>query len=311
MGKVICLSSLSRNTISNMSLSRELMKRRRIVMMPARRGVPDIPLLGRYNYTSAQPGLEDHVHERAMEICFLVKGCQTYEVGGQSYRLKGGDVFITFPNERHSTGGSPEEKGVLYWMVLRVPAKAEGFLGLPPAQSGALLRALLGIAPRHFSGSWKMKEHLDAVTTLYHQRDEPLRAFGMANHLGAFLLEILACSRKISEPSGMRSLASVLRHIDQHLGESLAVPELAALAGLSEARFKVRFKQETGMPPGEFVLRARIEEARRLLTKGRLSVTHVAYDLGFSTSQYFATVFKRFAGETPSAFVEKSRRRNS
>lgn len=293
-----------------MPLSRELMKRRRIGMVPARRGVPDIPLLGRYNYTSAQPALRDHTHRLAMEICFLVKGCQTYEVGGQSYRLKGGDVFLTFPNERHSTGGSPEEKGVLYWMSVRLSGPAGEFLGLPPAQGGAMRKALLAIKRRHFKGSWKMKEHLDAITMIYHQKEEPLRAFAMANQVGAFLLEVLACSRQSPVPSESRSLAPVLRYIDEHLGESLAIPQLAGMVGLSTARFKVRFKQETGMPPGEYVLRARIDEARRLLAKGRLSVTHVAYDLGFSTSQYFATVFKRFSGETPSAFVAKSGKKN-
>ncbi len=293
-----------------MPLARELMNRRRIVMMPERRGVPDIPLLGRYNYTSAQPALADHAHEKAMEICFLVKGCQTYEVGGQSYRLKGGDVFVTFPSECHSTGGSPEEKGVLYWMTLRIPTHESSFLGLPEVQGGSLLNALRSIKSRHFRGSWKMKEYLDAFTALYHQKDEPLRAFGLANHIGAFLLEVLACSRRASEPAGSRSLGVVLHYIEQHLGEPLGVPQLAALAGLSEARFKVRFKQETGMPPGEFVLRARVEEARRLLTKGGTSITHISYDLGFSTSQYFATVFKRFTGETPSAFVAKAGRRS-
>lgn len=285
------------------------MKTRRIVMMLASRGVPDIPMLGRYNYTSAQPALADHAHRAAMEICFLVKGCQTYEVGGQSYRLKGGDVFLTFPDERHSTGGSPEEKGVLYWLTAQVPGRPGEFLGLPAAQGGAMLRALLAIKCRHFKGSWKMKEYLDAVTTLYHQDEEPLRAFAMANQIGAFLLEVLTCSQQGLVTSENRPLAPVLRYVAQHLGEALTVPQLAALAGLSVPRFKVRFKQETGMPPGEYVLRARIDEACRLLAKGRLSVTHVAYDLGFSTSQYFATVFKRFTGETPSAFVAKSGRK--
>ena len=42
------------------------------------------------------------------------------------------------------------------------------------------------------------------------------------------------------------------------------VPALAAQAGLSEARFKVRFKEEVGIPPGEYVLRARVDEARKL-----------------------------------------------
>jgi AraC-like DNA-binding protein len=286
-----------------MSLSRDLMKHRRLTMKPARHGVTDVTLLGRYNYTSAQPALVDHIHLKAIEICFLVKGCQTYRVGGQNYRLTGGDVFITFPNERHSTGGSPEEKGVLYWMVLRVPADGGDFLGLRRSQGETMLKALFAIENRHFRGSWKMKEHLDALTLLYHQRQDPLRAIGMVNKAIAFLLEVLACSQGRVKPSTLHPLAPVLRHIEQHLDEPLSIPELAAKAGLSEARFKVRFKQETGIPPGEYVLRARVDEARRRLERGHSTVTQVAFDLGFSTSQYFATVFRRFTGEKPSSIL--------
>lgn len=275
-------------------------------MTPVRKGVAGVLVVGRYNYTSAQEALPDHAHGRAIEICFLVKGCQTYRLGDDYYRLNGGDVFLTLPGERHSTGGSPEEKGILYWMVLKVPSREEEFLGLPSAQARAMLRAFMEIPQRHFRGSWKMKEHLDALTSLYHQKEDPLRAFGMANQMGVFLYEVLTCSRQATQPGTTRLLAPVLRYIEQHLGEPLTVPQLAAQTGLSEARFKARFKQEIGVPPGEFVLRARIEEARRRLTKGQGNVTEIAYDMGFSTSQYFATVFRRFTGESPSSLLKKT-----
>ncbi len=284
-----------------MPLSRELMKRVRIIMPLAERGVRDVLLLGRYHYTSAKPGLTDHAHKGVIEICFLVKGRQTYAMGGEAYRLNGGDVFISLPGERHGTGGAPEEKGVLYWLVLQVPSRRERFLGLPEDQGRAVLQALMETGSRHFRGSWVMKEHLDAITSLYHQTPGPLHAFAMTNRVGAFLWQVIACAREAPARAPSRSLASLQHYIEQHLSEPLSVPHLAARAGLSEARFKAFFKQETGVPPGEYVLRAKIEEAQRRLAGGRATVTEIAFDLGFSTSQYFATAFKRITGETPSA----------
>ncbi len=284
-----------------MPLPRELASRIVIRMPLARRGVAGVPMLGRYHYTAAQPGLGEHAHDAAIEICYLVTGRQTYRLGGRDYRLSGGDVFIAFPGERHSTGGHPEEKGVLYWLVLRVPRAGEEFLGLPAAQGRAVLRALLALERRHFRGAWKMKEHMDAITALYHEPPSPFSAFAMANRVGAFVGELIACARSVPGRARAQALQPILRHIEGHLDEPLSVPDLAGRAGLSVARFKTRFKQETGIPPGEYVMRVRIEEAQRRLARGGATITDIAFDLGFSSSQYFATVFKRFTGRTPSA----------
>lgn len=261
------------------------------------RGVAGVPLLGRYNHTSARPGLREHAHSGTLEICFLVKGCQTYELGGRSFRLTGGDVFLAFPGEKHGTGGLPQEKGVLYWMTLRPP-----LLHLPPRQSRSLWHALLKIPSRHFRGSWKMQDNLDAITRRFHQPAGSLDAFALASHVGAFLLEVVACAKAAPGRRGSVSLQPVLDRIARRLDEPLPVPALAAEAGLSEARFKVRFKEEVGVPPGEYVLRARVDEARRQLRSGRATITEIAHGLGFSSSQYFATVFQRFTGQTPGAY---------
>ncbi|MBA3845560.1 MAG: helix-turn-helix transcriptional regulator, partial [Planctomycetes bacterium] len=79
--------------------------------------------------------------------------------------------------------------------------------------------------------------------------------------------------------------------------------EMAAWAGVSPGHLALRFKRVYGRTPLEHVTRLRIEEAaRRLRDDPRDSVTDVALDLGFCSSQYFAEVFKRVQGVTPSAW---------
>ena len=95
-------------------------------------------------------------------------------------------------------------------------------------------------------------------------------------------------------------LQRVLLYVDQHLEDPVHVPRLAEVARLSESRFKTRFKREIGVPPAEFWLRKKIERAAAMLK--RRNVTEVAHELGFSSSQYFATVFKRYTLATPSQF---------
>nr|HRJ72954.1 AraC family transcriptional regulator [Terrimicrobiaceae bacterium] len=243
--------------------------------------------------------LAPHHHPGAMEICFLVKGRQNYQVAGRDHRMRGGDVFFTFPGEWHSTGGLPQEKGSLYWLTLNLPSSGEPFLGLDARQANKLVSELLRLKVRLFRGDWTMKKLLDEVTFAHYERRSPLRVLYIANCINAFLLRMIACSRAAS-PTATSNLQEVLHFIEQNVEENLSVANLATRARLSLSRFKARFKEETGVPPAEYILRAKIDQAKNLLQT--TTVTDTAYSLGFSSSQYFATVFKRFTRMRPSEY---------
>jgi hypothetical protein len=100
-------------------------------------------------------------------------------------------------------------------------------------------------------------------------------------------------------------MAAVVDHIEHHIEEPLPVERLARESGLSVSRFKSRFRAESGFPPAEFVLRRRIERASRLLSSSHGTVLEVALQSGFTSSQYFASAFRRVTGMTPTAFREK------
>ena len=78
--------------------------------------------------------------------------------------------------------------------------------------------------------------------------------------------------------------------------------DLARHAHLSVSRFKSRFKAETGISPWQFILNARIEAAKQRLAAEKESITKIAVDMGFASSQHFATAFKRMMGVTPRAY---------
>lgn len=239
-----------------------------------------------------------------MEFVFLHRGRQTYRVQGRSYRLHGGDIFITRPGELHDTGGEPEERGVLYWLNLVVLPRHNEFLSLPRRDSLSLKRHLLAIPHRHVTGSPLLKSLLDEVFELHDNPHDALTRVAIENRVVRWLLEVLACCLRRGETWHSELIANVVQDIEQNPDVVCSVPEMASRTGLSISRFKSVFRAETGMGPHEYALRAKVDAARRLLKVPGASVTSVAYDLGFSSSQYFATVFRRFTTLTPRQYQQ-------
>ena len=280
----------------------------RFVLDLRSRGIPEVPMLGRYNFTHAHQGLVEHAHPGAMEICYLAKGTQIYRVGRRDFVLRGGDVFVTFPGEEHSTGEAPQEKGVLYWIHFILPSKPARFLNCPPSDARQLATQLMAIPHRHFSGDPLLRALLDEIMAATCRKNDPLQRIFLDVKLVEFLLKVLECSRRNPKAGLSNGINGLLHHIDAQIEGPLTVADLAARMELSVSRFKARFKQEIGIPPAEYVLRRKISEAKRLLVRPGATVTEVAFRLDFSSSQYFATVFKRYTGKSPGALLAHSLR---
>lgn len=97
-------------------------------------------------------------------------------------------------------------------------------------------------------------------------------------------------------------LRDVVGWIADHLGEDLAVPALAARAGMSERNFTRVFRAETGCTPAAYVEAARIEAARRLLESTAVPLDTVARRCGFGTVETLHRSFKRCVRVTPAEY---------
>ncbi len=95
-------------------------------------------------------------------------------------------------------------------------------------------------------------------------------------------------------------LRRVIDHIGAHLHQPLPVDDLAQLAGLSRAHFSRVFAAQEGMAPAQYVLQKRLERAVKLLTMAAdLPVKDVSGMCGFEDPNYFAKVFRRGFGVSP------------
>ena len=81
---------------------------------------------------------------------------------------------------------------------------------------------------------------------------------------------------------------------------------MAEASGLSQSHFRQRFHRETGFTPSDYLTRRRVLRAKQMLREDRLSITGIAFQLGFQSSPYFAAVFKKMTGITPSEYRERT-----
>jgi AraC-like DNA-binding protein len=241
--------------------------------------------------------LQAHWHPGILEVFYIVSGQYRFQTADGSHLLRGGDVCLLFPGEEHSSGGAPQERASHCWLGVLVEG-AGPFLGCEGADGETFRAALRALGKRVFRGEPSFQQAIAAALRWY-ASDDPLRRVRTIQVLTGLLLDILGWERRVVPAPPSAAVAAAMAYLRDRLPRHIPLSELAAVAGLSESRFKERFKREIGMPPGEFMMRERIQRAESLLRTPRRTITKVALALGFSSSQSFATAFRKYTNLTP------------
>jgi AraC-like DNA-binding protein/ActR/RegA family two-component response regulator len=104
------------------------------------------------------------------------------------------------------------------------------------------------------------------------------------------------------KPLGGGTLAPAVSYVASNYQEKLRMATAARLCELSPFQFSRSFKKENGLTFRDFVIRVRIERAAELMKHSAASVTEAAFDVGFNDLSYFARMFRRQLGVTPSHY---------
>jgi AraC family transcriptional regulator, L-rhamnose operon regulatory protein RhaS len=267
----------------------------------------EMPAVSWVHINRAQ-GLGPHTH-LGYEIVYVVRGTMDNWVGDRRYRVDAGHVFITPPASLHGAVDSvlnPNEHGLIH--VLFPPA-GQALPDLGSAATESLRRDLASIGAAVFPCSPRIKE-LIAVIVEEHRSPGPYARVVARSALHELLVRVVRDAR-----GDRRVRASVPMHpkirgavawIDEHLSEDISFDALARRFGHSATHFRRLFLKEIGQTPSDFLMRRRVERAKERFADPRATITAVALELGFSSSQYFATVFKKYAGVTPKAYRRTS-----
>lgn len=87
--------------------------------------------------------------------------------------------------------------------------------------------------------------------------------------------------------------------IEKNVAEKISVEDLASQFAIGRRHFIRRFKKATNNTPVEYIQRVKIEAAKKHLEGSRKNVNEVMYDVGYSDTKAFRTIFKRITGLSP------------
>ena len=93
--------------------------------------------------------------------------------------------------------------------------------------------------------------------------------------------------------------ANLSEVMENNFASPVTLDQLAYLSGRSLSSFKRDFQAIYNSPPAEWIRARRLHKAAELLSHSRLSVTDVAYTLGFKSVAHFSRAFKEFHGASP------------
>lgn len=96
----------------------------------------------------------------------------------------------------------------------------------------------------------------------------------------------------------------VMKVVNENLSNPmLSVDLVAREVGMSRTQLYRRMKNITGLPASDFIRNLRLRQAARLLKKKELTITQVAYMVGFTSQTHFSTMFKKLYGVSPTEFA--------
>ena len=98
---------------------------------------------------------------------------------------------------------------------------------------------------------------------------------------------------------------TLMQFIEEHVSdENLKIDDMAGAVNMGRTMFYEKIRELVGVSPSDFLRQVRMERARQLVARSRMSIAEVAYAVGFTDPKYFSKCFKKETGKTPSEYRE-------
>lgn len=284
--------------------------------------LPEVRSVGHCRAEAAQSwGFSWHRND-GIEFLLVERGVIPSTVDEQELVLRTDDLVVTRPWQWHRVGNPHVPACRFHWLILDLGVvqphqtwKWPSWLVLTPPDLHSLTAFLRHNEQPVWHVDRTIRRCFQEIATLVDTDENGSQASHLALRINEFLLLLLAMFRH--QRIGLdASLASAERTVElfwkelggvpEQLAREWSLPQMARVCGMGRTQFCELTRQITGLPPAHLLLQRRLEWAGELLrAQPERTVTEIALDCGFSTSQYFATRFRRHFGCTPRDFRQQ------
>lgn len=262
-------------------------------------GVPCVPLLGFDDFRSHVKASPLHSHANCIEISYCARGDLVFELGGVEYPFRPGNVFVSLPGEKHRLSTWPY--GISkYWVLLRVTRNGFPGLRLSSKETKWLMDEFRHLPRRMFEDVSGVRETFRRLFRLYETdgmtaAERTFRIRAAATDLALATVDSAKAPSRVHPDLKLRAVAEEMRGSPEMRFDLLRKAEEC---GMSRSSFETRFKKSFGYSPRAYLVRCRMDAAKRLLAAGK-SVGYVANFLGYGAARHFSERFKAITGKTP------------
>jgi len=245
-----------------------------------------------------------------LRFYYILDGKFEWVIKRESYTLYPTDLAIILPGEELYAEKGYLEIGSIYCLNLCLNTEDTGRKNPLGKWSSITSAELVSIRNILFHNSIPVLSRLQDAGNIFSQIRNELfnQEIGHVTRVNQLLDElIILVTRNLAQqnicqrdfPQAFLKLEEALR---KDLSHHWTVEEMAALVGLGTTSFSDKVKSYSGFSPMIYLINIRISEAIKLLKKPDVNMTNIALDMGFYSSQHFATTFKKLTGYTPSQF---------
>jgi AraC-like DNA-binding protein len=247
-----------------------------------------------------------HSH-KGYELLFLLEGATAYEfTDKKTVELHGGNFLVVPPDAVHRGLHDVRLPSTIFGMALNT-SRAGDWKGTTFTSEDlrrirrALEKGSRNVHPFSDSLRWLVRRLVEETSHFTaHPESAESPAFIRAL-LSTVLVEAMRqMLRPTTEPEAF--VAAAVAFLRKNLNDTVRMSDLVRHVGFSRARLFDLFKAQTGLTPNHYLQRLRIEKAQEELQRTSKSITEIAHATGFSSAQYFSTVFIRYTGVSPSNY---------
>lgn len=257
-------------------------------------GIPGIKLLGYHHSIKAARPLPLHIHDGCVEIVVFIKGSEYYHADDQDFHLTGGQAFISFLNEPHSSAGTSQGINEFIWFQINMDIQKD-FLGLSEEMGNQIRKILLNYDHHIIKVDLKCIQMIKEV--FYSVKNN--NAVYAAGLFSSFLYRLFMMQK--DNLKNNTAVERAVQYINENICDHISIEAISKHCSVSTSLLKHNFKEYTGKTPREYINELKIAKAKELLKEG-MNITETAMKLSFSSSDYFSTVFKKYTFLTPTDY---------